>query len=274
MNIKPILSAAIIALFLNACDKPVNETIIATVGKSKITQNYIEKKLLEISPDYQNYLMTKNGKKQFLDILINERLILLDAKNNAVNKSKMYKQQTKQMKRELNKKLDEFKNYLLTKMWIEELKSTKIEISKEEIKTYYDKHRREVTLEQILLPTYKEAEKIYKRVKSGHNFSKIAKEKSMFTGLANGGRLPPMMKGEFIPELEDMAFKIKTKEVQGIVKTKFGYHILRKISQKRLAFNDATQSRIKRILEKKKFDEYIENLQSKYKIEVFDEKYN
>ncbi|MCG2726097.1 MAG: peptidylprolyl isomerase [Elusimicrobia bacterium] len=273
MNIKPVLSIAMISIFLNACDKPIGDTVIATVGKSEITQNYIENKLLEISPDYQNYLLTENGKKQFLDILINERLILLDAKSNAIGKSEMYKQQIRQMEKELNKKLDEFKNYLLTKMWIEELKTAEIKISEEEIKVYHDKYPHEVTVEQILLPTYKEAEEIYKKVKSGRNFSKIAKEKSMFTGLSNGGRLPPMMKGEFIPELEDMAFKMKTKEVQGIVKTKFGFHILRKISQQRLAFDKAAQDRIKRILEKKKFDEYIEGLQAKYKIEVLDEKY-
>ncbi len=262
-----------IAFFLNACNKTANETVIATVGKSKISQIYIENKLLEISPDYQNHFLTKGGKKQFLDILINERLILLDAKSNNIGKSEIYKQQTAQMEKDLNKKLDDFKTYLITKMWIEELKSTRINIPEEDIKAYYNKNPKEVAVEQILLPTYKEAEVIYKRVKSGRNFSKVAKAKSKLTGLPNGGRLPSIMKGEFIPELEDMAFKMKTKEVQGIVKTKFGYHILRKISQKRLAFNENTKMRIRRVLEKKKFDEYIKDLQVKYKIEVLDEKY-
>ncbi len=273
MNIKLILSAMMITLFLNSCNKTVDETVIATVGKSKISQSYIENKLLEISPDYQNHFLINDGKKQFLDILINERLIVLDAKSNKIGKSEIYKQQTEEMQKDLNKKMDDFKTYLLTKMWIDELKSTKIQISEEQIKTYYDKNPREVAVEQILLPTYEEAEKIYKRVKSGRNFSKVAKAKSKLTGLPNGGRLPSIMKGEFVPELEDMAFKMKTKEVQGIVKTKFGYHILRKLSQKRLAFNDNTKIRIKRILEKKKFDEYIKDLQVKYKIEVLNEEY-
>jgi peptidyl-prolyl cis-trans isomerase C len=273
MNTKLIFSALIISLFLNACNKSVDESLIATVGKSKITQSYIENKLLEISPEYQSHFLTKNGRKQFLDILINEKLILLDAKNNSIGKSEIYKQQTKQMEKDLNKKLADFKTYLLTKMWIEELKTNKIKISEDQIKIYYDKNPREVAIEQILLPTYKEAEVIYKRVKSGRNFSKVAKAKSKLTGLPNGGRLPSIMKGEFIPELEDMAFKMKTREVQGIVKTKFGYHILRKISQKRLKFNENTQIRIRRVLEKKKFDEYIKELQVKYKIEVLDEKY-
>jgi len=67
------------------------------------------------------------------------------------------------------------------------------------------------------------------------------------------------MKGEFIPELEDMAFKMKTKEVQGIVKTKFGYHILRKLSQTRLKFNENTQTRIRRVLEKKNLTSILKN---------------
>lgn len=273
MNIKLFLSAVMITLFLNACNKTVTETVIATVGKSKINQSYIDNKLLEISPEYQTHFLTADGKKQFLDILINERLILLDAKNNNIGESEMYKHQTEQMEKDLNKKMSDFKTFLLTKMWIEELKANEIKISTEAIKAYYDKNPKEVAIEQILLPTYKEAEVIYKRVKSGRNFSKVAKVKSKLTGLPNGGRLPSIMKGEFIPELEDMAFKMRNKEVQGIVKTKFGYHILRKLSQKRLAFNDNTKARIKRILEKKKFDDYIKNLQEKYKIEVLDEKY-
>jgi len=262
-----------ITLFLNACNKTANEPVIATIGKSKINQSYIENKLLEISPDYQNHFLSKEGKKQFLDLLINERLILLDAKNSSIGKSEIYKQQTAQMKKDLNKKMDDFENYLLTKMWIKELKSTKINIPEEDIKTYYDKNSSEVGIEQILLPTYKEAEEIYKTVKSGRNFSKEAKANSKLTGLPNGGRMPSIMKGEFIPELEDMAFKMKIMEVQGIVKTNFGYHILRKISQNHLTFDKSTQIRIKRILEKKKFDEYIKSLQVKYKIEVLDENY-
>lgn len=161
MNTKLILTALAISLFLNACNKSVDETLIATVGKSKISQNYIENKLLEISPEYQAHFLTKDGRKQFLDILINERLILLDAKNNSIAKSELYKEQAMQMEKDLDKKLADFKTYLLTKMWIEELKLNKIKISEEQIKDYYNKNPKEVAIEQILLPTYKEAEVIY-----------------------------------------------------------------------------------------------------------------
>ena len=181
--------------------------------------------------------------------------------------------QVRAREKELKKKADAFKNYLLTKMWMENLKSNEIKISENEIKLYYDKNPHEVKVEQILLSNYKKAETIYKQVKSGKNFSKVAKKESMFTGISNGGQLPPMMRGEFISELEDMAFKMKNGKVQGIVTTKFGHHILKKISQRKLKFNRDTQARIKRILEKKKFDQYIEALQTKYKVEVLDEKY-
>jgi len=67
---------------------------------------------------------------------------------------------------------------------------------------------------------------------------------------------------------------MKIGEIGGIIKTKLGYHIIKKNSQNLLdANNPQIKERARRILEKKKFDSYIEKLQSKYKVEVLDEEF-
>jgi len=62
-----LLSAAFMAA---ACSKN-NDKVIAKVGSEKITESYLQQKLADIAPNAQNYLTTKPGRKQFLDILIN-----------------------------------------------------------------------------------------------------------------------------------------------------------------------------------------------------------
>jgi parvulin-like peptidyl-prolyl isomerase len=106
-------------------------------------------------------------------------------------------------------------------------------------------------------------------VKAGANFESTAKEFSLDKDTV---RLPPVMYGEFMPELEDMAFKMKVGEVQGVVKTSLGYHIIKKIAQDKA---DKAQSleRVRKILEKKKFDAYLAKFQEKMKVEVTDENY-
>ena len=80
------------------------------------------------------------------------------------------------------------------------------------------------------------------------------------------------MRGEFLPELDDMITKMKVGETQGLVRTDLGLHILKKFKQEKAKENDVLP-RIKRILQKQKFDKYIDNLQTTLKVEVLDEKY-
>lgn len=255
------------SIFLSSCSSKVNEPVIATVGKSKITLSYFQKKLEEVSPDFQDYLNSSAGKKQFLDVLINERLILLAAKESSTANSKEYSSLVKKMETELKTRMDEYKEYLLTKMWIEELKKNTMLVTDKEIQEYYQEHPYEVSIEHAVLGTYEEAESVLKKVKSGMSFSKINLPSPH--GL---GKLPSVMYGEFVPELEDMIFKMKIGEIQGVMKSKLGYHVVKKVSQHKTNFQEVKE-RIRKIIEKKKFDKYLDTLQSKYKVEVLNEEY-
>ncbi|OGR57701.1 MAG: hypothetical protein A2X34_00210 [Elusimicrobia bacterium GWC2_51_8] len=256
------------ALFLAACSKQ-GDRIVARVGSEKFTEKYVNEKLTEISPDAQQYLATKPGRKQFMDILIHEKLLELAAKKSAVAKSAQYKESVKRMETEMKAKLTEYKNFTLTKMWVEDLRAKELKITDEETEQYYQKHPYKIVVDHIILDSSEEAEKTIRKIKSGADFNKMAKEYSMDK---ENVRLPPVMYGEFIPELEDMAFKMRPGEVQGVVKTSLGYHILKKVSQNKADPREAKE-RIRRILEKRKFDVYLNEFQSKIKVEVLDENY-
>ena len=251
-----------------ACSKN-NDKVIAKVGSEKITESYLRQKLEEIAPNAQSYLATKPGRKQFLDILINEKLMILAARKSETARSEDYKKRVSVMENELKSKLEYYKDYMLAKMWVEELRQDKIKIMDTELEDYYAKTPYEITVEHIVMPTYEEAEAVMKKIKAGADFAKTAKEKSMDK---DNVRLPPVMYGEFMPELEEMAFKMRPGEIQGVVKTGLGYHILKKISHTKPDFAQAKE-RIRRIVEKKKFDAYLDKFRAKAKVEVFDENY-
>jgi PPIC-type PPIASE domain len=72
------------------------------------------------------------------------------------------------------------------------------------------------------------AEGILERVKKGESFEKIADEVNEDGTKGRGGDLDWFTKGKMIPEFADAAFALKKGETSSeLVKTKFGYHIIR-----------------------------------------------
>lgn len=268
MKIKSFVVLLFAAFMAAACSKE-NDKVIAKVGSEKITESYFRQKLEEIAPNAQSYLATKPGRKQFLDIIINEKLMILAARKSDTARSENYKKRVGIMESELKSKLAYYKDYMLAKMWVEELRQGDIKVTDTEVEEYYAKNPYEITVEHIVTPTYGEAEALIKKVKAGADFARTAKENSMDK---DNIRLPPVMFGEFMPELEEMAFKMRPGEIQGVVKTALGYHILKKISQVKPEFA-LVKERVRRIVEKKKFDAYLAKFQAKAKVEVLDENY-
>lgn len=74
---------------------------------------------------------------------------------------------------------------------------------------------------------------IYNVVKSGADFSDVAKRESEDPGSArNGGMLPWFSTGEMIKEFEQTAFSLANGEISEPFATSYGYHIIHKIDSK------------------------------------------
>jgi len=119
-------------------------------------------------------------------------------------------------------------NYVL-----EQAKS-KINITDDELSEYYDKNKEtffeseKVHARHILVETEEEAKSINQQLKEGiMNFAELAKEKSICPSAVNGGDLGFFARGQMVKEFEDVAFSLKPGEISEIVKTEFGYHIIK-----------------------------------------------
>ncbi|MHB2025292.1 MAG: peptidylprolyl isomerase [Elusimicrobiota bacterium] len=263
-----------LALFL-PCACRAKNPLVAKVGPLAITRSEFERKLSEVAPPYRKYIDTQAGRRQFLDVLIREKLILAAAKASGAAKSSEFKGQMRAIQAEESRRLSEEKNYLLTQTWLDELKKRGItHVSDEDVRNYYQKHPDQVWMRSILVADPDEAADLLKKLRRGANFSQLARKYSIDSATAgNGGQMQPMIYGEIIPELADVVFSMRVGELSGPIKTKFGYHVLLKEKQVRAPFNQI-KSQIRSVIQKTKIDAYLRTIQSRFPVEVFNEELN
>jgi len=188
---------------------------------------------------------------------------------------------------------DYFASQFAIKKLIEQDVSSKIVVTPEEAKAFYDgnpdlfKTPEMVRASHILVKVDENAtaedkakalEKIkgiQKRIQGGEDFAQVAKEVSDCPSKANGGDLNFFRKGQMVPPFEKAAFSMKPGETSDVVETEFGYHIIRVTDRKEpgtLSF-DEIKPRIEQHLRSEKMAQeipkYIETLKSKAKIEIF-----
>ena len=250
------------------------DVMVAKVGPLKITESEFQRKLAEVAQNYQNYVATPNGRRQFLDILIREKLILAAAQNSDVSRSVDFRVQLDRLKADEEERLREGRDYLLTRMWLDNLRSNgTIKTGEDEIRDYHRRYPLEIEVRHILCASPVEAEELAKKARGGANLTVLARDHSLDAATAvDGGRMPPAIYGEIIPELEDVVFKMRVGEIAGPIKSKFGYHVLKKESEHRVDFGEA-HDRIAKIMEKQKLDHYLQSIQEKFPVEVVDEQF-
>ena len=247
------------------------QPLVARVGSIDITRGEFLSALSGVSQDYKPYVSSPSGRRQFLDILIREKLLLALARKSGVQKEPRFKAEMSRLETEQEERLREGRDYLLTRYWLEGLRDKGvISVSDDEVDRYRRKYPYEVSMRDILVADAQQAESLLKKIRRGAAFSRLAKAKSLDAATAsNGGRMTGALYGEVIPELAHVIFHMKVHELSGPIKTIFGYYLLYKDGQKRPPFDKALKARIRLILEKQKLDAYLETQTKKFPVEVF-----
>ena len=78
----------------------------------------------------------------------------------------------------------------------------------------------------ILVTSEADCLTLKKQIEEGGSFADLAKEHSKCPSGADGGNLGTFGPGQMVREFDEVVFSAPVGEVQGPVKTQFGYHLV------------------------------------------------
>jgi peptidyl-prolyl cis-trans isomerase SurA len=146
----------------------------------------------------------------------------------------------------------------------------RVKVSDEDLRNYYQTHpqefggEEELRVRHIFLPLPEGAtpaeeaaaraagEKVIQRLRSGEDFTKVARQVSKGPSAEDGGDLGWLRRGTIQKTLEDAAFALKDQEISGLVRAGPGLHVLKVEGRRRggaKTFEDAKEEIRTRLVE-------------------------
>jgi len=212
------------------------DPIVIAAGTVTIRQSEFESALKTLPAEYQQYAQGA-GKRQFAEDFLRMKMLAAEGMKGGLDKDP-----------DVVRQLNLMRENLVANAQLQKLEKS-ITLSDEELKKQYDAKKDEyeqVSARHILIafkgspaaqagkPELTEeqakakAEDIRKKIVAGGSFEELAKTESDDTGSgANGGALGEFGRGQMVPEFEKAAFEAKVGEVTPVVRTQFGYHIIK-----------------------------------------------
>jgi foldase protein PrsA len=219
----PLLLAAIGATTLSCSWSPV-----ASVNGQKITRR-----------EFASRLEEQHG-QEVLEQLMVQKLIASEAERRGITVSEEEVEEELSRIRGLFETEEEFaeavrqyyrmtpemlKNSIRMDKLANRLRTVDVEVSEEDLQKYV---KERPYVRHILLSTEAEARVIEKLLQEGGDFANLAQERSTDPGSkGRGGLLGFVKKGAMVEEFEKAAFALEPGQISPIVKSQFGYHIIR-----------------------------------------------
>jgi len=268
---KKLVVCLFLALLVISCAKKDDGKVLATIDGEKVTLQEFNKELDKIPMNMKMLVASESGKKNYLDRLVVKKLLLKEASKAKIESDK-----------EFQERVNDIKEQLLIETLLKKKITADTQMSEDDLKKYYEEHKeefkkdREINTRHILLKTEEEAKQVQGKLQKGEDFTELAKKYSIDPNVrTTGGEIGFQPKGSLIPEYENASFKlIKVGQVSGIVKTQFGYHIIRLEGVKPPSYvpfeevKDFIKQKNAQEKQKEVLEKYIEELKKNAKITI------
>lgn len=240
--------------------------LIAEVNGVKIYQEDLFN-LLAAMEDKARF-NSKEGLNVLADELVNQELLLQDAKENKLDNEEEFVKELEIVKNNM------LKNYAMHKIF------EKVSVSEDEIENYYEENKDTLfspvtyTASHILLESEEMADKVLDQINEGLDFKEAAKKYSLDPTKDNGGSLGSFPKGVMVKEFQQGLDELKIGEISNPIKTRFGYHII-KLDNKMDSSNtyddikDKVKSTYEMVKRQEKYIEKIKDLTKKAEINKY-----
>jgi peptidyl-prolyl cis-trans isomerase C len=272
MRILPALAFAILlnitaALHAQTSEAP-QDYVILSINGEEIKRSEVEEIWVSLFPEGEAPDFNAFDEKIRLNVLrgvVSEHLIREKAMQSDLANSP-----------EVQEKLAQLKEKLVTQAFLEQKASE--QISEEEIRQAYEQKisgmrgAKEIKASHILVETEDHAKEIVEKLRSGKEFSAVAKERSLDKASARqGGSLGWFTKERMVPEFSETAFALEQGEISEPVKTDFGWHII-KLKEKRqvqVPSFEEMKPKIRKELKAKALKSYVASLVDSASISYF-----
>jgi peptidyl-prolyl cis-trans isomerase C len=268
---KKLYICACFILLLFSCSKTQDGKVLATIDNDKITLEEFNKELDKIPMNMKMLVATQSGKKNYLDRLVVKKLLLKEATKEKIESEK-----------DFQAKLADIREQLVIESLLKKKLSVDSKLTDEDLKKYYDtnkdtfKREKEINTRHILLKTEEEAKQVQGKLVKGEDFAELARQYSIDPNAkTTGGDIGFHPKGTLLPEYEAAAFKLsKVGQMSGIVKTQFGFHIIRLEGTKPPSYvpfeevKDFIRQKIAQEKQKEILEKYLEDLKKAAKITI------
>jgi len=202
----------------------LQDFVMATV---RITDEEIKTKYIEDNEKVNCKYVEFKGRELAKDLEPSDRELL-----------DLYESQKERYKSEREVKVE----YLL---FTPETYKSKVNIADVEVRDYYDEHESDYVKEEEVRARHilakvtegasenaeqeakKKMEGLLAKVKVGEDFAKLAEDNSDCPSSSKGGDLGFFGRGQMAKPFEDAAFSLGVGEISDLVKTEFGYHIIK-----------------------------------------------
>lgn len=234
--------------------------VLAKVKDYAITEEMLNE-TVEALRTQQNINITSEEQKQdLLDELIARQLVVEDAIESGLTQTE-----------EFQKLYREF----VFQHSIGQMIKT-INVTDEECEAYYNENKEQFKEEMIraahiLVEEEEQANELLAAIEGGADFHELASANSKCPSGSRGGDLGDFGRGQMVPEFEQAAFALNIGEISGVVKTQFGYHLIKLLDKKDVVPFTDVKGQIQQYLTSKKQNEMYSNftqgLKSKYTVE-------
>ncbi len=253
------------AYIITGCGR--KEDVLVKIDKTVITVGDFEKRIAVLPPRYQEVIKPNKGK--FLDELIVDELLYREALRQNLHKEKGVKAVIEQARKKI----------LISKLLKEKIDDI-ASLTDEEIEDYYKTHQDEfetpeiLRTSHILVKTEKGIKDILLELANDRNFEDLARARSMGPTAQKGGDIGYFTRGQLDPDFEKVCFQLEEGEISDIVKTRFGYHIIKLTERKPPSIEkyEDVKGRIRQPLiarkRKKYFNDLVQRLKDRAKIEI------
>jgi len=201
-----------------------NQRVIARVGGAVLRASDVRAAF----PDNPRLGVSEAQVRSYVQRWINLELLAQEAKRRGLEREPKVRRQLEDLRREV-----------LATALEDQLAGDTTAVTAEELRAYYEKNldafrrtEEEYLLQEILVPTWQEANQLRTRILNGQSFESVASESSQAPSASEGGATGYLTRAQMPPEVAQQVPRAPVGRVLSPIKAEAGYYLIKVVDVK------------------------------------------